>query len=78
MCPVYSAQALQQTTWINETESKLKGDKPTLETLKSMHKLGCTLLRESAGVERVLETVRDMISAVQDWEQQTKVSLKQK
>lgn len=70
-------QALQQSTWINETESRLETDKLTIDTLKTIHKQGSSLSHGSVAVDRTLGHVKQLLTSAQDWEQQTKNTLKQ-
>ncbi len=71
-------QALQQSTWMSETITRLEGDRLTIDTLKTMVKLGSNLSRGSASVEATLARVRGLLATALDWDHKAKEALKQK
>lgn len=91
---VMQCQVLNQLRWVSETEAKLKLEVMSIETVKNIIKQGsslpqnrgrtillhCTWVKSGcyAAVESVLEKVKEVLSAAQDWEQKGKAVLKQR
>ena len=63
---------------MSETITRLEGDRLTIDTLKTMVKLGSNLSHGSASVEATLARVRSLLATALDWDHKAREALKQK